>query len=197
MKKLQVLVCLLIFGGIALSAESIVLLGGSISYASQNDVAGNSWSASSLGLLSNVYLEGSGHLGFYFTVTLGLVSGASDGGAALDLGQYNSPAIDMNILAGLGYRLPLGEPWTAVTGLGFYWGSTGLTANSTSGYGLPSYVAGGIGAGVGATLKYKIYGNLGIGANIDIAYIFANPFDIPATMSSTGLKVFGGVGVTF
>jgi hypothetical protein len=61
----------------------------------------------------------------------------------------------------------------------------------------PSYLAGGIGVGIGTTFVYWLSHCLGIGANINVAYSFANPFDNPATMASSGLKIFGGVGLAF
>jgi hypothetical protein len=170
-----------------------ILFGGSLSYASQNTAINNPWNATSIGFMFDWYQEFSETLGLYFPFSLGFITGAEDNGVALDMSQYGG--VDLNMLVGIGYKLPLAKPFTTVLGAGLYWGLTPLLGSGASSS--TDYYAGGIGAGIGATFVYSFVSWFGIGANVNFAYSFINPIDNGTTMSESGFKTWGGVGLVF
>jgi hypothetical protein len=167
------------------------MIGGSLSYASQNTAINNPWNASSIGFTFIWYQELSERLGIYFPLSLGFITDAEDNGVALDMSKYGG--VDVNLLVGIGYKLPLAKPLTAVLGAGLYWGFTPLITGASS---LPSYYSGGIGPGIGATFVYSFVSWFGIGVNVNFAYSFINPAD-SGTMSASGFKTWGDVGFVF
>jgi hypothetical protein len=192
MKKLLTTLGLLAAVTFSLPAGAIWLLGGSMGYTNQATAANHPWSATSLGIMEQSYFDVSETLGVYTAATLGFMAGSQDNGTALDVGKYQG--IALNVLLGLGYRLPL-TPWlSAIGGAGMYLGSTTLAAADQT---LSSYYGGGLGAGVGVSLMYALSLNWGIGVNVNAAWFFANPGDRGATMSASGVSLFGGIGVTW
>ncbi|MGA2477148.1 MAG: hypothetical protein ABSG63_00170 [Spirochaetia bacterium] len=192
MKKLLIAVSLFAAAAGTLSANAIWLFGGGVGYTNQATAGGHPWSASSLGLMVNSYFDVNGSLGVYSAATIGFMAGAQDNGTTLNVAQYQN--IGLNILLGVGYRMPLTPGLTAIGGAGMYLGSATLAANNQT---LSSYFAGGFGAGIGLSLLYAISMNWGIGVNINAAYSFANPGDVAPTMSPQGIGIFGGIGVTY
>jgi hypothetical protein len=191
-KKPLILFFLLAFAAQALIAGGMLLVGGSMGYASQNTAAGHPWNATSFGLLAQTYVDISETLGLYTAASLGLVTRAQDNGISLDTGQYQT--LSLNALFGPGYKLFLTPSLIGIAGAGIYIGSNMLSGGSQS---LSSYYAGGFGVGAGISLLYRLSFNFGFGANVNAAYSFANPGDVTSTMSPNGLSVFGGIGVCF
>jgi hypothetical protein len=176
----------------ALPASAIVLLGGSVGYSQQDTAGGHPWSATSVGFMQQSYFDISDFLGVYTAATLGFMVGSQDNGTALNIGQYQG--LDLDILLGIGARVPLTPFLTAIGGAGIYMGSATLAAGNQT---LSSYYAGGFGAGVGLSLLYALSMNWGIGCNLNAAYSFVNPGDAGLTMSPRGISLFGGIGVTW
>jgi hypothetical protein len=192
MKKLLILICLLASATRALPASAIWLFGGGMGYTNQNTAAMHPWSATSIGVMEQSYFDVSETLGVFTAATLGFMVNSQDNGAALDIGQYQAFAV--NVLLGIGLRIPLTPALTTIGGAGIYMGSAMLTASNQT---LSSYYAGGFGAGIGLSLMYSLSINWGIGVNINAAYSFANPGDAAPTMAANGVHLFGGIGVTW
>lgn len=131
MKRLLILFCLLVLSASALPAQgmAIAVLGAWTGYASQDTAAGNPWNASSGGIFmsGHTYWPGSPFV-MYWAAMFGGVLDSKDNGNAIDLGQYRALVFpfptNIDVLWGFGYRLPLGNPWTAVLAAGFYMGGT-------------------------------------------------------------------------
>jgi hypothetical protein len=192
MKKLLIVSCFLASAASALPASAVWLFGGGIGYTNQDTAAAHPWSAASLGVMEQSYFNVSETLGVYTAATFSFVVSSHDGGAALDIGQYQAVAV--NVLLGIGYQTMLLPSLTAIGGAGIYLGSTTLTAGNQT---LSSYYAGGFGVGIGLSLLYSISLNWGIGANINAACSFVNPGDTAPTMAANGFSVFGGIGVSY
>lgn len=196
MIKLRLLACVLAFASGTvpagtLPAEPLLLLGGSAAYASQDDAAAHPWSATSLGLFEQSYIDVSPSFGIYTAATIGFVVRSQDNGNSLDVGQYQT--LSLNVLLGVGYRMAFAK-WTGVAAAGISLGSTALNASNST---LSSFNAGGAGAGIGASLVYALTYSWGIGANVNTAYYFAIPGNVVPTMAPSGISVFGGIGVVF
>jgi hypothetical protein len=191
MKRLWILSCMLAIAVGSLSAEPFLLLGGSMGYTSQNDAAQHLWSAASVGLLQQSYVDLTPAFGLYSAATIGFIIQSQDNGIALDVGQYQT--FGLNILLGIGYRMAF-EKLTGLAAAGVYFGSTMLNATN---YSLSSFDAGGAGVGIGASLLYSPAFNWGIGANVNAAYYLMIPGNAAPTMAPSGISVFGGLGVVF
>jgi len=186
-----IICCILVLAAGALPAEPFLLLGGSAGFVSQNDEAMNPWSAVSLGVAEQSYVDLTPTFGLYSAAALGFVIRSQDNGIVLNVGQYQT--MSLNVLLGVGYRMTF-EKLTGVAGAGIYFGSTMLTAGN---YSLSSIAAGGAGVGIGASLMYSPMFTWGIGANVNAAYYLTIPGNAAPTMASSGVSIFGGFGVVF
>jgi hypothetical protein len=195
MKRNLILVLLILSSVTSGFADRVALIGGSIGYVSQETTAGQAWDAVSASVLWSGYISVADPIGIYEAVTVGTVLSTTLNGVAINQSLYEMP-ISINVLAGLGYSIPIGQMFSALVGAGLYYGATSLTPvnYSTSIYRFP----GGVGIGAGGSFMYLFAPQIGIGADLNVAYSFlANPFDYNNTMSPGGLSVFGGVGIVF
>jgi hypothetical protein len=192
LKRRGILACMFLIAVSALPAEPVLLFGGSFGYASQDTVAMQPWSATSLGVFLQSYLDFTPAFGLYSAATIGFIIASQDNGVALDPGQYQT--FSLNALLGIGTRIALGR-LTGIAGAGIYFGSSSLSAIDYNTF--SSYYAGGAGAGFGVSIAYSLSYNWGIGANVNAAYYFTLPSNSPPTMAPSGFSVFGGVGVTY
>ncbi len=150
------------------------------------------WSATSLGVFGQSYIDLTAALGLYSAAAIGFVVASQDNGITLDPGQYQT--FSLNVLLGIGSRITLGS-LTGIAGAGIYFGSISLNAVNYNTY--ASYDAGGAGAGVGVSVAYSLSHNWGIGANVNAAYYFSLPSSSAPTMAPSGISVFGGLGVSY
>ncbi len=192
MNRRGILACLLLLAARAALADPILMFGGSFGYASQDTVAMQPWSATSLGLFVQSYLDLSPAFGLYSAATIGFIVASQADGVALDPGEYQT--FNLNALLGVGSRIDFGR-LTGVAGAGIYVGSRSLNAVTNSS--LSSYYAGGVGGGLGVSFAYAISRSWGVGANVNAAYYFAIPGNTAPTMAPTGFSIFGGIGVTY
>ncbi len=107
MKRRWTLACLLVIAAGALPAEPILLFGGSFGYASQDTAAMQPWSATSVGLFAQSYVDLTATVGLYSAATIGFIVASQDNGIALDPGQYQT--FSLNVLLGVGYRIAWGR----------------------------------------------------------------------------------------
>ena len=191
-KKAWILLCLFIPAASTLSAEAVLLFGPGMGYAAQNTAAGHPWNATSLGFMEQSYIGMSDAWGFYTAEAIGIIFASADNGVSLSMGQYQ--ALSLDILLGMGFKLPLAPSLTGIAGAGIYMGSHLL---NPSNYSLSTDYAGGFGAGIGASLLYSLSLNWGIGVNVNVAYSFANPGDSALTMSPNAVSLFGGIGLSY
>ena len=158
---------------------------------SQPTVSNQPWDAEAAGLALLSYVDVSPYLGAYTAATLGFVVASHAGGAALDVGRYQTFSI--NALIGIGTAVRF-DPLTALAGAGIYLGANSLNSQDST---LSSFAAGGAGAGLGVSLIYSLSYAWGIGVNANAAYYFAIPGNAAPVMAASGFCVFGGIGVTY
>lgn len=191
MKKAYLCVFLLALAAGCLRAQPFVLVGAGMGYMDQKTEANQPWNAASAGLMAQTYVDLTPSFGIYTAASVGFVFASRSDESALDVGQYQTVAL--NLLLGVGLRLPL-DPVVGVLGGGIYIGSTTMDASGNT---LSSIAAGGVGAGVGMSVLYSLTESWGIGANLNAAYYFGIPGNSAPTMAPSGLGLFGGLGVVY
>ncbi len=189
MKRAMVCILLVALAAAGALADRLLFIGPGLSYGTESREALPDWTMTSLGVHMATFSGKA--FGLYSNLAMGWILASRTGGAPIDTSLYDM-RFSLDMVFGLGYRIPIKSRILAIVGAGLYFGMATMFPED---YADPSYGGGfTVGPGIQATVTTPLRPGLHVGVSLGAGYSLAEPLWLEDDNFKGGLHVFGGVG---